>query len=247
MHWFYVDSEATGRLDNIAMLSPEDVHHAKDVLRLRIGEHVILSDQISQVHEGQIDQITNDTIAVKINSSRRVEVPKIDLAVYQSLPKGDKMDFVVQKCTEIGAASITPFTSQRTIVRLDAKKSQARLSRWRSIAKDSAALAFRDCVTRINDVEDFNAAVTHASECDLALVFWEGEAPALQKVLAESKSPDSIAVIIGPEGGLAPEEIKAMKEVGLLAVSMGRYVLRTETAALASLAMINYHYQNLFF
>lgn len=247
MHWFYADPTDIDIAKAEIILSEAASHHANSVLRLKQGEKVTVSDQTMSVFCGEIDRIFNRRVYVKIIDERPLELPDISFSLYQSLPKSDKMDFIVQKSTELGVDRIIPFTSQRTIIKLDDAKVETRARRWRLISKDAASLAFRDRAPSIDVLVTFAEMLSMAAISELALAFWEERPQALPELLLNYSKPKTIAVIIGPEGGFSSEEVEMMKEQGIKPVSMGRYVFRSETAGMAALAMLQYHFRNLFF
>jgi len=172
--------------------------------------------------------------------------PPIEITLVQGLPKSDKMDFIVQKVTELGVKRIIPVITQRTIIRLGKEKAQVRRIRWQRIALEAAKQSGRAIIPEVREVIPFIQALNNLNGESLNLIPWEEEtSTSLKEVLKHHTSHiphpvSQITVFIGPEGGFTPEEVRAAREKGALPVSLGPRLLRTETAGLVTLAMILY-------
>jgi len=215
--------------------------HMARVLRLKPGATVILADGAGREFTGIIDAIGDESLSITITDSRPVPPPASfpRIALYQGLPKGDKMDLIVQKAVELGAAEIVPFAAQRSVVRV-AGREEAKILRWEKIAREAARQSGQSCLPRIalgRSVEE----VTVAAGCDVKLMLWERErAIRLKETLAEFSQPASIAVMVGPEGGFTEDEAACAVQHGFTPVSLGERIVRTETAGLVILAILQF-------
>jgi 16S rRNA (uracil1498-N3)-methyltransferase len=171
--------------------------------------------------------------------------PSVRLSLLQGLAKGDKMDFIVQKAVELGVSAIYPVAMENAVVKLDAAKAARKVERWQKIAAAAAQQSKRDFIPTVHEVLDFRSALA-ASGSELLLLAYEEEQQAgLRQVLQEHPEVQSLAIIIGPEGGIAPAELQAARAAGAVSVSLGTRVLRTETAGLVAAAAIFYETGNL--
>jgi 16S rRNA (uracil1498-N3)-methyltransferase len=172
------------------------------------------------------------------------ELP-IHVSLAQGIPKGDKMDWVIQKGTELGANEFVPFTSSRTIVQLDAKKETKRLERWGKIAKESAEQAHRSIVPQFTSVKSWKQLMAYNNQFDLVLLGYENESSRTIHQALEDLPEDAkrILLIIGPEGGFSSSEVDDAMEAGIQVVMLGKRILRTETAGLYGLSSISYYFE----
>jgi 16S rRNA (uracil1498-N3)-methyltransferase len=217
-------------------------NHMVRVLRLGTGAEVTLVDEKGAEYHGRIDQVDREWVVIRILSS--LEAPEQDakprLTVCQALPKGEKTELILQKGTELGAHDFWLFGGRRSVARIRDEQRDSKLERWNRVASEAA----RQCGRRsVPEVRWFQSAVeaADASGHDLRLLLWEGErTQRLKDALAESIVPASVVVAIGPEGGFDPLEVRHFSRHGFLPVSMGERILRTETAALAITAILQY-------
>jgi len=217
------------------------------VLRLKKETRIILADGSGREYEGTIRQITGESIVVTTEEARVAPEtgagPKITM--FQGLPKGDKLEHILQKCTELGAAEIVPFMAARSVARVPAARLQDKLERWRRIARDAARQSKRMTVPEIFFAADL-AAVLNQADHPVKLLLWEDEqAGTLRKQLAGLPPPQRIAVIVGPEGGLTAEEVASAVKCGFISVSLGKRILRTETAGPAILSILQFFWGDL--
>lgn len=230
-------------------LSSDDLKHAK-VLRLCPGEHIAIVDADNDYFECEIVEFADSKINASI--TQRLEAPaRPRVILFQGLAKGDKMDSIIRQVTELGIAGVVPLLCSRSIVKLDAKKTKTRLNRWKSIAKSAAMQSGRTDIPEISEPQTVKNTVSLLRNVDAVLIFWE-EAPleatlaqAIEKSLSKISSDlenVSIAVIIGPEGGLTAEEVSMMLNSNDCAhiVSLGPSILRTETAGVLAPALTLY-------
>ncbi|MFA5840439.1 MAG: 16S rRNA (uracil(1498)-N(3))-methyltransferase [Candidatus Margulisiibacteriota bacterium] len=231
--------------DQIPVISGEDVHHIRDVLRMQLGEELELLDGNGKAYQVKIAEYNKNTIICQILSTKTIEDPtKVKITLAQCLPKADKMKLIIQKSSELGVWSIIPIRSERTIAKSEKKE------RWQTIAKEAAQQCRLTYVPNITEVKSFKEILSEAKDYSLAIIPWENEQEKSLKSLI-SISPDSpsqisrfpdILILIGPEGGFSTNEIELAKHAGFIPVSLGPRILRTETAGLAMLAMINYEF-----
>lgn len=230
-----------------AVISGDDAHHITRVLRLQRGNIIECVDEEGQVHLVKIQELgetvrglMQETLAVSQESS-------LHMTLFQGLAKGDKMDFIIQKAVELGVAEIVPFTSRYTVVKLDAKGAKSRQERWERIALEAAKQCRRTRLPIVRELQSFSSLVSgvqirHQGGC-LALLAYEGEKQTGLKEL--TTQPQAAAVIIGPEGGFARDEVEELMAAGAQALSLGPRILRTETAGLVFLSMLGYKWGDL--
>lgn len=231
------------------VLAGSDFHHIRDVLRLRTGDVITVCDGASNDLDCRIDRFLPDGVELTVISrTSNQSEPLCRVTLYQGLAKGDKMDTIIQKAVELGVTRIVPVACRRSVARLDEKNSEKKVLRWQRIAAEAAKQCGRGQVPEIGQLLDFDEAVTEAARADLGLVPWEGERERslrseLETAAALPANP-SISVLIGPEGGFDADEITMALGAGIRPVTLGRRILRTETAGIAVLAMIIYHFDD---
>jgi 16S rRNA (uracil1498-N3)-methyltransferase len=223
----------------------DDAHHLQRVMRAEIGDEVICSngtDRETLVRITALDKGVVTGEAVRELSMSAEPAAKVWIA--QSLPKGDKMEIVIQKGTEIGAARFLPFLSERTVVQYDAKKEAKRTERWQKIAKEAAEQAHRNRVPVIDAVLSWKQLLKEAEHADAAWICYEKEdgkqlRTAIREALTSGKAGNFV-LAVGPEGGFTEQEIKQAEAAGFISVSLGQRILRTETAAMVALTCLLY-------
>ncbi len=233
--------------NNTAVVTGPDVKHISRVLRLGTGEIIRLSTGDGREFAGRIREITSKQVVCEILAEREIntEAP-VRVTLYQGLPKGDKMDLVIQKSTELGVARIVPVICERTVVMLDDKKAGARLVRWRRIAEEASKQSGRAVIPEVTGQMPFRVALEEVPGSKLALMPWEQESSLGIKQLLIShrrekpQEYEDIAVFIGPEGGFTKEEVDLARSRGVLPVSLGPRIMRAETAGLAAVTMVIY-------
>lgn len=243
MHRFFVPSLQI-KPDQIEILG-KDVNHIKNVLRLSANDKIELFDEKGIAYHVAIKTISHDKITCSIiNSAPKGSELPIKVTLAQCLPKGNKgkkMDFIIQKATELGAHAIIPLTSDRTVVKLEQGK-----DRWQNIAKEAAQQSGRTMVPKVQELLSFDQLLSEFKSYDLVLIPWESEQKnTLKKILCSiphALSP-KVLIIIGPEGGFSSDEIASAKNAGALPVTLGKRILRTETVALCVLSMIIYEFE----
>ncbi|WP_064091442.1 16S rRNA (uracil(1498)-N(3))-methyltransferase [Rossellomorea aquimaris] len=227
-------------------LTGEDYHHIVRVMRMKEDDHifVVFNDQASAI--SRIETISSDSVEVSIVQweTTTVELP-IKVTIASGLPKGDKLELIFQKGTELGAAQFIPFNADRSIVKWDAKKAKKKVERWEKIVKEAAEQSHRLLIPQVLSPVSLKELLKLGQEFDYKLVAYEEEARAGEKgnlstTLTSIKEGQSVLVVFGPEGGLSDKEIQLCKEEGFLTCGLGPRILRTETAPLYVLSAISY-------
>jgi 16S rRNA (uracil1498-N3)-methyltransferase len=246
MQRYFVDPAQFG--DREVTIAGEDARHIGRVMRSKPGDKLIVSDGISREVLAEITIIEPQQVTAAIIEELAASgEPWLQVTVAQSLPKGDKMETVIQKCTEIGAASFLPFLSERTVVQYDSKKEEKRLTRWQKIAKEAAEQAHRSKIPTVELPVKWDKLLVELKNYDLVCLCYEKEdGRQLRDVLKPfviGLTPErtvKVAVVVGPEGGFTEAEVEEAEAAGAVSVGLGRRILRTETAAMAALTCIMY-------
>ena len=245
MHRFYVDN--LSELNKSVTIEGEDVNHIKNVLRLTIGDSITVSDGSSRDYECVIASISDVVTAdiVDIHDCN-AELP-VKLRLFQGVPKADKFELIIQKAVELGAAEIIPVMMERTVVKLDDKKQDKKLERYRKIAEAAAKQSRRGIIPEVSSYISFKNAVKTLTEADdkvkrMILVPYESAEGMdyARNIIASAGEYDEIDIFIGPEGGFADNEIELAKQNGASIISLGNRILRTETAGLAILSILGF-------
>lgn len=241
MHRFFAEPSAIGEKE-IRLTGP-DVNHIRKVLRMREGEEILISDGQGRDFHCRIEAIEEEEVTARILwvLDGNAELAS-DITLFQGLPKGDKMEFIIQKCVELGVARIVPVNTKRTIVKLDAKKEQARIKRWSGISESAAKQSGRGRIPEVTGVKSFAEALEEAKKLNMCLIPYElaRDMAQTRKVLSSIKPGMSVGIFIGPEGGFEEEEVEQAEAAGARPITLGRRILRTETAGMAVLAMLVY-------
>lgn len=229
--------------DGYASFDGDIYNHMVRVLRLETGDAVQLADENGMVHFGAINQVAKEWVAVKIvSSSLAVEsdssVPRITIC--QALPKGDKIDLILQKGTELGAHDFWLFGGRRSVAKIRDDQMNSKLERWNRITTEAARQCGRPDIPEVTWRPSAVEAANHTGQ-ELRLILWEAEREhSLREALSVGGKPESVIVAIGPEGGFDPLEVRHFSQHGFQPVSLGSRILRTETASIAILAIIQY-------
>lgn len=223
-----------------------DVKHISRVLRLGPGDTVTCVDGTGRELTTRIMEINNDAVVGNIigETMSRAE-PPVRVILCQGLPKGEKMELIIQKCCELGVHRIVPVNCARTVVRLDGKKAVQRQVRWQRVAEEAAKQARRGGIPQVAELTDFAAVLKQVPPGVLALFPWEEEGQAglkaaLREHVAAKEVVQEVWIFIGPEGGFTHEEANLARQAGCRTVTLGPRILRTETAAIATLALVMY-------
>ena len=237
MYNFFVNDDCRQGVRYV--ITGADHNHIKNVLRMKVGDTILISAN-GKSNLCEIEIIDNDEIVAPIieEDYQNTELP-LQIHLFQGLPKSDKMELIIQKAVELGVYSITPIEMKRCIVKLDDKKKKSKQTRWQAISESAAKQSKRNTIPEINEIISYKAALNAAKELDLLLVPYENEDGILstKEALAKLKEAKSVGIIIGPEGGFDDAEIEAAKDAGGRIISLGKRILRTETAAITAVGM----------
>ncbi len=237
-------------------LSADDAKHAK-VLRLGPGEHIAVVDADCDYFECEITGFEGVMPLVRVAQHIKAEPPAFQIFLVQGLAKGDKVDTVIRHATELGVSGFFPVATERSILKLDEKRAQKRCERWRAIAKSAAMQSGQPAIPSVCTPLSLSRACAALTDFDIVLVCWEESdlASTLPKALGgisvdacDSRSPLRVAVVVGPEGGLAEQEVEALLACGKTSslVSLGPSILRTETAGIVAPALVRYELSRVF-
>ncbi len=246
MHSFFADSSCIK--GNIVTIGGSDYNHIKNVLRLREGEEVsIITEEADREYRCCVEGYDDVAKTVKLNllfvKEENIELP-CRIYLFQGLPKGDKLELIIQKAVELGAYEIIPVFMKRSVVKLDEKKRDKRHERYNAISESAAKQSKRRIIPEVKPVMDFADAISYCrdQEIETRLLPYElCESSSMERtrnIFNNIKPQSSIAVFIGPEGGFAPEEAELAKKEGFLEITLGRRILRTETAGLTVLSWL---------
>ena len=245
MYRFFVDPSDISGHD--IYIGGRDYNHIKNVLRMRTGEVVSISDGASgREYRCHIVDIGEEKVHLRLDFIKEadVELP-VRITLFQGIPKSDKMDLIIEKCTELGVTEIVPVETARSVVKLDEKKAEKRREHWQGKAEAAAKQSKRAIIPEIRGIVGMNEALDMAADSGLRLIPYE-LAENFQKtrdIISEVKPGERIAVFIGPEGGFSEEEIARAEGRGFVPISLGRRILRTETAALVLLSWLIYLFE----
>lgn len=246
MYNFFVEpSQIQG---NEVVITGSDVNHIKNVLRMKVGEELSVSNGTDQrEYRCGIEEFREESILCRLRFIKEdgVELPS-KVYLFQGLPKADKMELIIQKAVELGACEVVPVAAKRSVVKLDEKRAAGKLARWQGIAEAAAKQSRRRIIPQIHPVMSMEEAVAYASGMDVCLIPYElAEGMEKTKELISSLRPgQTIAVFIGPEGGFEEREIHMAVEAGIRPITMGKRILRTETAGFTMLSWIMYQLEN---
>ena len=240
-HFFVEPSQISGK--TITILG-EDVNHIKNVLRMKPGEELSVSNGIdSKEYRCGIVSFTEDSVVCELRFIKEdgLELPA-KVTLFQALPKADKMEFIVQKCVELGIYSIVPVAAHRCVVKLDEKKAASKTARWQSISESAAKQSKRRIIPEIHTPVLMSEAVSMAAGMDVKIIPYElaEGMEHTKKLISKITGGQTVAVFIGPEGGFEDEEIKAALDGGIEPVTLGKRILRTETAGMTVMSWIMY-------
>lgn len=225
--------------NGVLTLRGEAAHHAGRVLRLRVGEAVTLCNGAGVDHDCVVQSVEKDAVVCRVQDTHPTRTePRQYLSLYMGLPKGDKMELVVQKAVELGVREIIPFQSQNSMVK--AEWAEKKALRWQKIATEAAGQCGRGYLPDVLPAVSFDEAVQRATTSETALFFYENETETGLRAALEEGVGGTVSLLIGPEGGFAPAEAETARAAGLRSVSLGTRILRCETAPIAALAAVLY-------
>ena len=235
MQRFFVTPGQVGEQE--IYIEGSDVNHMKNVLRLKTGEEVMVSDGDNRQYRCAVKEYPAGDVDTELPSK---------IYLFQGLPKQDKMELIVQKAVELGVCQVIPVETKRCVVKLDDKKAAKKVQRWQQIAESAAKQAGRGYIPKVSDVMPFPLALELAGELDVCLIPYElAEGMEYTRSVIEAIRPgQSVGIFIGPEGGFEREEVDLALSSGAKALTLGRRILRTETAGLAVLSVLMYHLES---
>ncbi|MBR4276867.1 MAG: 16S rRNA (uracil(1498)-N(3))-methyltransferase [Lachnospiraceae bacterium] len=244
MYQFFVDESQINIDSKRVFIEGPDVNHIKNVLRMKPGEEVNVSNGVDgKEYRCAILDMNEAVVNLELRFIKEDgnELP-VDVTLYQGLPKADKMELIIQKCVELGVKRIVPVSMKRCVVKLEEKKASSKVSRWQSIAEAAAKQSKRGIIPEIGQVVSFSEAVSDASKSDIMLLPYEmADADAMDKTRAVFnglKAGQKVSVFIGPEGGFDEGEIEMAKKAGMEIITLGKRILRTETAGMMVMSFI---------
>ena len=234
MAWFFVDGQIEGTTH---LVTGEDARHIEKSLRMRVGEELTLVDSCKVQNLCRISDFTPSGVEVDVISTTVCESEAdVQVTLYQSLTKGDKMDLIVQKAVELGVHRIVPVVTSRCVSRPDEKSLRKKIERWQKIALGAAQQSCRGIVPEVADALSFSQALSEAAKLDTSVIFYEGGGESLKTFT--DKSAKTMGIFVGPEGGFDISEVEKAKENGISSATLGKRILRAETAPLAALSAI---------
>ena len=241
MYRFFVKESQIDWEQKKISITGSDVNHIKNVLRMKKGEEVLISDGESREYTCQIDEISQGEVLLAIMDGEDAnrELPS-RIYLFQGLPKSDKMELIIQKAVELGVYEIIPVDMKRTVVKLDSKKQEAKLRRWQGISESAAKQSKRIVIPQIHPVLKFSEALKYADDLDVCLMPYElaEDMQHTRKILGNIRPGQSVGIFIGPEGGFAPEEVEMALENQVQSITLGRRILRTETAGMTVMSIL---------
>lgn len=246
MYQFFVEP---GQIcDKSVTITGSDVNHIKNVLRMKAGEEIAVSNGMDgKEYRCGIKQILDDRVECEL---RFIKEDGVELSarvhLYQGLPKADKMELIIQKAVELGVYEIIPVETKRCVVKLDAKKAKQKVQRWQAIAEAAAKQSKRSVIPKVAEPMPFTEAITQAAAMDIKLIPYElaEGMEKTKKLVTTIKSGQDVAVFIGPEGGFEEAEIASALKMGIEPITLGKRILRTETAGFTVMAWLMYQLED---
>ena len=230
--------------EKIALLTGKELHHLKDVLRLKKGDKVIVFDGKGREFIGSLKTVTMDEVCVAIEKQLDISrESRFRIILAQGLARAEKMDIIIQKATELGVSEIIPFTASRVVSRLNSEQAAKKIQRWQRIAIEAAKQCRRDVIPRIEEIAKLSEVLnkySHSIEGYIKIIPWEGENRNHLKDILKPEGVSGCIILIGPEGGFEEQEVALAEKAGFLPVMLGPRILRTETAAISIAAIIQY-------
>lgn len=237
VHRFLADNLVIG---DVATITDSEHHHLRDVLRLRPGDHIVVCDSAGVQFAAVLEAVERDKAVARVLCA--MDSPPITrITLFQALLKSAKMDLVVQKATELGVRSIVPVLAERCVAKVDESNLEMKLGRWRRIASEAVKQCGRASVPEITGPIDAAGAAAKIGDFGRSVVFWEGDKQAsIADALAGTDEDRGVAVVVGPEGGMTEQEVGQFVGAGAAIAGFGDLVLRSETAAIAGVAIVSY-------
>jgi 16S rRNA (uracil1498-N3)-methyltransferase len=224
-------------------LGPDNLKYLKQVMRLKNGDRINIFDGFGHEFEALIKGFSTKTVFIELGKIIPTADKKIRITLAQAIPKAGKMDTIVKSAAELGADVIIPFYATRSVGRIAGEKSPLKVARWQKIASEAARCCYSSHIAKVSKISSFSDMIALASSDALKLIFWEEES---QKTIKDILKDETITVkkdffiVIGPEGGFSKDEVTMSKEAGFASVSLGRQILKVETAAAAIISILQY-------
>ena len=245
MHHFFVSPEQID--DKYVTITGGDVNHIKNVLRMKVDEELLVSNGQDKDYYCKIEAISDDEIKALIldEEFEGTELPT-ELYLFQGLPKSDKMELIIQKAVELGVKEIIPVATKRCVVKLDNKKEASKLKRWQAISESAAKQSRRTIIPEVSPVMTFKEAINRAKEFELGIIPYVNfkDMKETREVLEKVQKGIKIGIFIGPEGGFEESEVQYAFENGIRPISLGKRILRTETAGLTILSVLMFQLED---
>lgn len=248
MSRFFVSNEQID--DDKIFIIGNDVNHIKNVLRMKNGDLLeVCNKENNKNYECEILNINNDKIELKILSMNMTNEEKIKITIMQGIPKFDKMELIIQKSVELGVNEIIPLEMEHCVVKLKESDRLKKIERWKKISEVAAKQCMQNYIPEIRNVENIKNICKMKKDYDEIIVAYEKEDEVtlksqINKIKTNGKDVNRIAIIIGPEGGISNQEISLLKEAGVISVTLGKRILRTETVALNMLSIFKYEFES---
>ena len=245
MHHFFVSPNQID--DKYVTITGGDVNHIKNVLRMKVDEELLISNGQDKDYYCKIEAISDDEIKALIldEEFEGTELPT-ELYLFQELPKSDKMELIIQKAVELGVKEIIPVATKRCVVKLDDKKEASKIKRWQAISESAAKQSRRTIIPEISSVMSFKEAINRAKDFELGIIPYENfkDMKETKEVLSKVQKGIKIGIFIGPEGGFEESEVQYALDNGIHPISLGKRILRTETAGLAILSVLMFQLED---
>jgi 16S rRNA (uracil1498-N3)-methyltransferase len=243
---YFVNKKA---VDNHFFIDEDDRHHIVKVMRMQIGDKLICVDPVGKAAVCRVAEITDEkVVADVVQWKEEISELPISITIASGLPKGDKLEWIIQKGTELGAHEFVPFSAARSVVKWDEKKAAKKIDRWQKIAKEAAEQSHRTFLPEVVSPLTFKALLEKSKNYHYRVAAFEeesrnGETSIFAMTLQRMKKGESLLVVFGPEGGLSEEEVQLLRAHDFALCGLGPRILRTETAPLYTLAAISYHFE----
>lgn len=240
MSTFYIKNNQIN--NNEITITGDDANHIKNVLRYKIGDELDVCNEDAKRYQAEITDFSANGIILRVikESEKSAESP-LNITLFQGLPKADKMEYIIQKATELGVSEVVPVEMERSVAKLTGKDSSKKIERWNKIAYEASKQCGRDRVPLVQNVDNLKNIIEKFSKYDIVLLPYEKEfGQNLKQVLQRHKNFENVAIVIGPEGGFSESDLALLKLPNTEMVTLGPRILRTETASLAVLSMLSY-------
>lgn len=242
MHHFFADTTQINTSEKKIIITGSDVNHIKNVLRMKPDEKLLISDGKGNDYMAVIKEYTTDNEVIAYIIEEQFQGTELPAKIYlfQGLPKSDKMELIIQKAVELGVYEIIPVATKRAVVKLDRKKEALKLTRWNNIAESAAKQSRRSIIPKVNEIMSFKEAMEYAEKIDINLIPYENykDMSYTKDIINGIEKGKSIGIFIGPEGGFDESEVELAEKSGVKKISLGKRILRTETAGLMIISVL---------